>query len=206
MEETAMTEDNGAQTYPLNIRGELSPNPSRWLWLVKWLLAIPHFIALIFLSIASFVVWFIAWWAILFTARYPRGMFNFNVGVSRWWWRVSFYAGVLGADRYPPFSLQPDDDYPADLHVEYPQRLSRVKVIFKWWLLAIPHYIIVYFFDGLGFAVSIITGFALLFTGRYIEGLLGVQMALNRWKWRVSGYAGLMYDNYPPFEFDTRTG
>ena len=200
-----MIEDNGVQAYPLNIRGELSAPPNRGLWLVKWLLAIPHFIVLLFLSIVSFVVWFIAWWAILFTARYPRGMFNFNVGVSRWWWRVSFYCGVLGTDRYPPFSLAPDDDYPADLHVEYPERLSRVKVIFKWWLLAIPHYIIMYFFDGLGFAVSIIAGVALLFTGRYIEGLFGAQLALNRWKWRVSGYAGLLYDSYPPFEFDTRT-
>ena len=201
-----MTENNGIQSYPLSIRGDLSIPPNRGLWLIKWLLAIPHFIVLLFLSIAAFVVWFIVWWAILFTARYPRGMFNFNVGVSRWWWRVSFYAGVLGTDRYPPFSLAPDDNYPADLYVEYPERLSRLKVVFKWWLLAIPHYIITYFFDGLGFAVSIVTGVALLFTGRYIDGLFGVQMALNRWKWRVSGYAGLMYDDYPPFEFDTRVG
>ena len=101
-----MTENN-TQAYPLNIRGDLSAPPNRGLWLIKWLLAIPHFIVLLFLSIASFVVWFIAWWAILFTARYPRGMFNFNVGVARWWWRVSFYAGVLGTDRYPPFSPDP---------------------------------------------------------------------------------------------------
>jgi hypothetical protein len=201
-----MTENHEPQAYPLNIRGDLSSPPNRGLWLIKWILAIPHFIVLFFLSIASFVVWFIAWWAILFTARYPRGMFNFNVGVMRWTWRVSFYAGVLGTDRYPPFSLASDDDYPADLSVEYPERLSRIKVIFKWWLLAIPHYIIVYFFGGLGFAVSIIAGVALLFTGRYIEGLFGVQMALNRWNWRVSGYAGLLYDDYPPFEFDTSSG
>jgi hypothetical protein len=201
-----MTDNHEPQAYPLNIRGDLSSPPNRGLWLIKWILAIPHFIVLFFLSIASFVVWFIAWWAILFTARYPRGMFNFNVGVMRWTWRVSFYAGVLGTDRYPPFSLASDDDYPADLSVEYPERLSRIKVIFKWWLLAIPHYIIVYFFGGLGFAVSIIAGVALLFTGRYIEGLFGVQMALNRWNWRVSGYAGLLYDDYPPFEFDTSSG
>ena len=200
-----MTENNAVQAYPLSIRGDLSAPPNRGLWLIKWLLAIPHFIVLLFLSIASLVVWFIAWWAILFTARFPRGMFNFNVGVMRWWWRVSFYVGVLGTDRYPPFSLAFNDDYPADLYVEYPERLSRLKVVFKWWLLAIPHYIITYFFDGLGFAVSIVTGVALLFTGRYIEGLFGVQMALNRWKWRVSGYSGLLYDDYPPFEFDTRT-
>lgn len=201
-----MIEDNGVQAYPLSIRGDLSVPPSRGLWLIKWLLTIPHYIVLIFLSIASFVVWVIAWWAILITARYPRGMHNFNVGVMRWWWRVTFYAGLLGTDRYPPFSLAPDDDYPADLYVEYPERLSRLKVVFKWWLLAIPHYIIISFFDGLGFAVLIVTGVALLFTGRYIEGLFGVQMALNRWKWRVYGYVGLLYDDYPPFELDTSTG
>ena len=146
-----MTENNDTQAYPLEIRGDLSPELSRWLWLVKWILAIPHFIVLIFLSIAALVVWFIAWWAILFTARYPQWMFNFIVGVMRWWWRVSFYAVYpLGTDRYPPFSLASNDDYPADLYVEYPEQLSRVKVIFKWWLLAIPHYIVLTFFVGAG--------------------------------------------------------
>ena len=143
-----MTEE---RSYPLDIRGEMSPDLSRWLWMVKWLLAMPHFIVLIFLSLAAFVVWFIAWWAILFTARYPTWMFNYIVGVMRWWWRVSFYSIYpLGTDRYPPFSLAPNDDYPADLSVQYPERLSRVKVIFKWWLLAIPHYIVVTFFIGAG--------------------------------------------------------
>ena len=99
-----MTEE---RSYPLDIRGEMSPDLSRWLWLVKWLLAIPHFIVLILLSLAAFVLWVIAWWAILFTARYPRGMFNYIVGVMRWWWRVSFYAFYpLATDRYPPFSLE----------------------------------------------------------------------------------------------------
>ena len=142
-----MTEERG---YPLEIRGELSFPPNRGLWLIKWLLAIPHWIILFFLGIGAFVVWFIAWWAALFTARYPRWMFNYITGVMRWQWRVSFYAGVLGTDRYPPFGFASDDDYPADLYVEHPERLSRVKVIFKWWLLAIPHYIIVYFFGGAG--------------------------------------------------------
>ena len=143
-----MTEE---RSYPLDIRGEMSPDLSRWLWMVKWLLAIPHFIVLIFLSLAAFVLWVIAWWAILFTARYPRGMFNYIVGVMRWWWRVSFYSIYpLGTDRYPPFSLAPNDDYPADLSVQYPERLSRVKVIFKWWLLAIPHYAVILFFAGAG--------------------------------------------------------
>ena len=196
-----MTEE---RPFPLDIRGEPSSELSRWLWIVKWILAIPHFIVLLFLIIASIVVWFIAWWAVLITARYPRWMFTYMVGVSRWTWRVSFYAGVLGTDRYPPFSLASDDDYPADLHVEYPERLSRVKVIFKFWLLAIPQYIVTSFFDSIGIALSIFAGVALLFTGRYRSDMFGAQMALNRWKWRVSGYISFFYDDYPPYEFDTR--
>lgn len=142
---------DGAQPYPLDIRGELSPQLSRGLWLVKWILAIPHFFVLSALILAAVVVSISAFFAILFTARYPRRLFDFVVGVSRWVWRVSFYClAPLGTDRYPPFSLASSDDYPADLHVEYPERLSRLKVLFKWWLLAIPHYLVLISLNGGG--------------------------------------------------------
>ena len=80
---------------------------NRWLPIVKWLLAIPHYIVLVFLYIAVAVVVIIAWFAILFTGRYPRGMFDFVVGVLRWTFRVTAYAFLLVTDRYPPFSLAP---------------------------------------------------------------------------------------------------
>ena len=80
---------------------------NRWLPLVKWLLAIPHYIVLFFLGIAAFVCVVIAWFAILFTGRYPRGLFDFVVGVARWYNRVLGYAFTLVTDRYPPFSLAP---------------------------------------------------------------------------------------------------
>jgi len=86
---------------------DVSRDLNRWLPLVKWFLAIPHFIALFFLYIASVVVVVIAWFAILFTGRYPRGMFDFVEGVTRWGVRVVAYAFTLVTDRYPPFSLQP---------------------------------------------------------------------------------------------------
>lgn len=78
---------------------------NRWLPLVKWLLAIPHFLVLIVLSVAAAIAVVIAWFAILFTGRYPRGLFDFVVGVGRWWLRVQAYAILLVTDRYPPFSL-----------------------------------------------------------------------------------------------------
>ena len=126
-------------SYPLILDGERSPHLSRWLWLVKWLLIIPHLIVLFFLWIVFLVLSVVAFFAILFTGRYPRAIFDFNVGVLRWTWRVSFYSySALGTDDYPPFTLADDPGYPARLSVEYPQSLSRGLVLVKWWLLATP--------------------------------------------------------------------
>ncbi|MCC3265063.1 DUF4389 domain-containing protein [Arthrobacter gengyunqii] len=129
--------------YPVRLYGEIDPDLSRWMWLVKWFLAIPHYIVLFFLWIAFFVSTVVAGFAILFTGRYPHGLFEFNVGVVRWSWRVTFYATrVLGTDRYPPFTLD-RTDYPADFSVDYPRELSRWLVLVKWWLLVIPQALVV---------------------------------------------------------------
>ncbi|MFE7745591.1 DUF4389 domain-containing protein [Nocardia sp. NPDC057455] len=207
-------------TGPIRVRGDLDPALSRWLWLVKWLLAIPHYIVLVFLHIAYAVLTVVAFFAILITGKYPRALFDFNVGVMRWGWRVTFYAlSVLGTDKYPPFSLQPDEEYPADLSIDYPDTLHRGLVLVKWWLLAIPHYLIVGAVvsggvlagggdDWGGASISllsillIVALIALLFTARYPQGVYDFVMGLNRWIIRVQAYAGLMRDEYPPFRLD----
>ena len=95
----------GRPAYPVRFEGHLDPHLSRWLWIVKWLLAIPHYIVLFFLWIAAVILVIGAWFAILFTGRYPRGIFDFVEGVIRWHNRVAGYAFILVTDSYPPFSL-----------------------------------------------------------------------------------------------------
>jgi hypothetical protein len=211
-----------AGPYPAQVIGVRDMQLSRWLWLVKWLLAIPHYVILVFLWFAFLVTTVIAGFAILFTGRYPRSLFTFNVGVLRWGWRVGFYAySALGTDRYPPFTLA-RTDYPADFDVAYPQRLNRGLVLVKWWLLAFPHYLILgaisagtasRWMDGDGWgavgtgislvaALVLVVGVALLFTARYPRGLFDLLVGINRWTLRVTAYAALMRDEYPPFRLD----
>ena len=218
-----MTSTTVQAPYPVCLTGELDPQLSRWMWLVKWFLAIPHYVVLAFLWIGFLVTTVIAGFAILFTGRYPRSLFDFNVGVLRWSWRVGFYAlAAIGTDRYPPFTLA-RTDYPADFDVAYPERLSHGLVLVKW-LLAIPQLIIVGLFTanipfwwttrndwssgesvaGISFLelLVIIVGFFLLITQQYPRALFDLLVGLNRWVYRVTAYVALMRDEYPPFRLD----
>src|SRR3954451_13538609 len=209
----AMNEHADTSVYPLRVEGELDSHLSRWRWLVKWVLVIPHVIVLVFLWIAFVVLWLFAFVAIVFTGRYPRSIFDFNVGVLRWSWRVGFYSySALGTDRYPPFTLADVPDYPARLSVEYPQSLSRGLALVKWWLLALPQYLIVGVFAGGAWAgvnasndnwtwtsaggliglLVLIAGIVLLLSGRYPRPVFDFVMGMNRWVYRGAYYDDLL--------------
>ena len=196
--------------FPIRVEAHVEPALSRWLWLVKWVLLIPHYLVLALLWVSFIVTSLAAMVAIVATRRYPHRLFEWNVGVLRWTWRVTYYGfGANGTDRYPPFTLRDVEDYPARLRVTYPGDLSRGKALVKWWLLAIPHYLVVAILlggssagPGLIGMLVFIGAVALLFTGRFPRGIHQLVLGLDRWVLRVAAYAGLMTDAYPPFRLD----
>jgi hypothetical protein len=211
---------------PITLKAELPEEPSRALWLVKWLLLVPHIFLLVFLWVGLVGSTLIAFFAIIFTGRYPRGLFDYSVGVLRWSWRVTYYGyGALSTDRYPPFSLQSVEDYPADLKIDYPERLKQWMPLVKW-LLAAPHYLVLAVligghqgggesmvgsyhdyqgaFPSLLFLLVLFIAVVLLFTGKMQRDMRRLAVGINRWALRVAAYVGLMTDEYPPFRLMER--
>ncbi len=185
-----------APGYPLRYEVVYPEEMSRWLIFVKWLLAIPHFIILYVLSAAVNVVTLIAFFAILFTKRYPRGLFDFAVNVNRWNANVMAYL-MLFRDEYPPFTWEPGE-YAVTYEMDYTQELNRWLPLVKW-LLAIPHFIVLGLLFIGALVALIIAWFAILFTGRFPRGLFDFVVGVHRWNYRVSAYISLLCDEYPPF-------
>jgi hypothetical protein len=186
----------GAPGYPLRYDVEYPEELSRWLIFVKWLLAIPHFIILYALGIASSVVTLVAFFAILFTKRYPQGLFEFVVNVNRWNANVLGYYGLF-RDEYPPFSWEPGQ-YPVTYEMDYSQEMNRWLPLVKW-LLAIPHIIALLFLLIAAYVAWFVAWLAILFTKRFPRGLFDFIVGVLRWNYRVSAYVYLLCDEYPPF-------
>jgi hypothetical protein len=213
-------EEGAVNPYPVQVRARRDSNLSRWLWIVKGIMLIPHYIVLFFLSVAFIVLVLVAYVMVLVTGTYPRAIFDFNVGVMRWGWRVGYYGyEALGTDRYPPFTLADVPDYPAGLEVEYRPNPPRWLPLVAW-LFAFPHWLLLGALNGAGtvyvrsdnaattaqiglvVACVLIIGLALLFTGRHLTGLYDLLVGVARWSLRVVAYVALLTPGYPPFRLD----
>ncbi len=184
--------------YAATLGVEYPERLSRWKIFLKWLMAIPHFIIVYLLSIVANVLLFIAFFSILFTKKWPRGLFDFFLQIQRWTANTYAYAFALLRDEYPPFSGD-SGAYPLTLDVEYREDLSRWQIFLKW-LFVIPHVLVLLvLWIAASFAI-LIAFFAILFTGRYPRGLFDFVVATMRWTVRVQAYGlWFMTDRYPPF-------
>ena len=186
--------------YPVQVSATRQAEYHRLLPLVKWLLAIPHYIVLVFVFIAVGLVTLIAFFAVLFTGRYPRGMFDFVVGAYRWAWRVTSYVYLLH-DRYPPFSLEHDATFPARYEITYPERIDRWRPLVHW-LLIIPYAIVAGLLAYVAGVVALIGVFVILFTKDLPDGMFKLILNPLRWQLRAYAYGHFLVTRYPPFEWE----
>jgi hypothetical protein len=187
------------EPYPVQLNAERQAEYNRFLPLVKWLLAIPHLIVLIFVGIGAAIAILVSFFAVLITGRYPRGLWDFVTGTHRWGARVGAYVLLL-TDRYPPFSLEDDPEYPVRLSYEYPETVERWRVLQI--ILVIPYAIVAGVLSYLMFAVAFIGVFVILFTKNLPDGMFKLILNPMRWQLRANAYGYWLVTRYPPFEWD----
>lgn len=195
----AATPAPAGASYAIRYSAEYKESLSRLSTIFRLILVIPQMIVIAVLGFIAEILVFIAWFAIVFTGKYPRGLFDFVLMVLRWTANVNAYY-YLFRDEYPPFSGDPGR-YPITLDVDYPEQgLSRASTFFRL-ILAIPQIVVLYFVNLLSILV-VIAWFAIAFTGKYPKGIFDLLVGLQRWQLRVSGYLLLMTDEYPPFALE----
>jgi hypothetical protein len=172
---------------------------NRWLPIVKNLLLIPHWFVLFFLWIAAFFAVVGSWFMVLFTGKYPPGIHRFVTGTYRWTTRVSAY-GFLMTDRYPPFSMDDDPDYPARFDIAYTEPIARWRPLVHW-LLVIPYAIVAAVLLWVAYIITFIAFFAILFTKKFPEGMFDFNVVALRWQNRTAAYQLWMTEKYPPWQW-----
>ena len=190
-----------AVSYPVRVELDAPNKIARWRPFVHLFMAIPHFIVVYALEILAAAVTFVAFFVILFTKKYPEGMFGIATMAYRYSYRVGTFAFYLRED-YPPFEfsteLEDPGVDPARLSIDYPQELNRWLPLVKW-LLGFPH-LLVLMVLGIGvFGVWFASFFVVLFTGKHSEGMRRYILDVSRYQLRVQAYIGLLRDEYPPF-------
>jgi hypothetical protein len=190
--------------YPVHFDVEHQERYSRLSTFFRLILVIPHHIVLFFYAIAAVVVVVIAWFAILFTGRYPSGMFGFMTGFIRYSTQVSCYQFLL-TDRFPQFGGGSyGDGYPVQVGIDEPERLSRLTTFFRP-IMLIPPYVIVYVLTLLLELLAFFAWFVVIIIGRLPKGLFEVMELPARYGARFSAYAALATDAYPWFQEETLT-
>lgn len=193
-----------ASRYPQRADVVRQEEYGRLLPLVKWILAFPHYVVLVFLGIAAMLAVLASFFAVLLTRRYPRGLFDFVVGVQRWAWRVLAYVYLM-TDAYPPFSLE-EDGHPASYAVDYPEDgVDRWRPLVHW-LLILPYHFLAGVLASFAGLIAFLAFFTILFTKRFPEGLFDLMLSSLRWSLRANAYALWLVTRYPPFEWDPDAG
>ena len=181
--------------YPVAFDVAYPESPNRWLILVRWLLALPHYLVLSLLGILASLVWVVSFFTILIARSYPDALYRFMVGVSRWSVNVTAY--VLFLDRYPPFSMEEGAYEGVTFAVERPD-FNRWLVLVKW-LLVIPHAIVLGLLAVIAQVAVVPLALGVLVLGRYPRPLFDFLVGVGRWNARVNAYMTFLVDRYPPF-------
>jgi pSer/pThr/pTyr-binding forkhead associated (FHA) protein len=184
--------------YPITLEADYPEGGiARWRPFLHFLMAFPHLFVVGVLALGAFFASVYAAIVIIFTGKYPRGVFDFIAGVLRWQARVNLFANLV-TEEYPPFSLE-DEPYPVRVRFQYPERIARWRP-FVHWIMVLPHSFVLFFLQIAGAVAVLVAGLSILFTRKYPPGIFNFVVGVQRWQTRVAAFSYVMTEQYPPFE------